>query len=133
MPDRDVLHGDPVTEFPYFSGYADEAGAGEGAGFNLNFPLPAGTTFGEWRAALAAALNRIRDFGADALIVSLGVDTYRGDPISKFKLDSADFGTCGRLIGGCGLPTLFVLEGGYAVAEIGINVVNVLSGFEGQR
>jgi acetoin utilization deacetylase AcuC-like enzyme len=31
-----------------------------------------------------------------------------------------------------GLPTLFVLEGGYAVAEIGINVVNVLSGFEGQ-
>ena len=127
------LHGDPVTEFPYFSGYADETGAGEGVGFNLNFPLPAGTTFGEWRAALATALKRIRDFGADALIVSLGVDTYLGDPISKFKLDSADFGAYGRLIGACGLPTLFVLEGGYALAEIGINVVNVLSGFEGQQ
>src|ERR1700680_4888564 len=28
------------------------------------------------------------------------------------------------------LPTLFVLEGGYAVGEIGVNVVNVLTGFE---
>jgi len=26
---------------------------------------------------------------------------------------------------------LFVMEGGYAVEEIGINVVNVLQGFEG--
>ena len=28
------------------------------------------------------------------------------------------------------LPTLFVMEGGYAVEEIGINTVNVLTGFE---
>jgi acetoin utilization deacetylase AcuC-like enzyme len=127
------LHGDPATEFPYFSGYADEMGAGDGAGFNLNFPLPAGTTFGEWRAALAKALQRVREFGADTLVVSLGVDTYMGDPISSFQLDSPDFTAYGSLIGACGLPTLFVLEGGYAVAEIGINVVNVLCGFEGQQ
>ena len=30
-----------------------------------------------------------------------------------------------------GKPTLFVMEGGYAVEEIGINAVNVLEGFEG--
>jgi acetoin utilization deacetylase AcuC-like enzyme len=125
------LHGDPATEFPYFSGYADETGAGDGAGFTLNFPLPRGTGFAEWRAALGQALARIREFRADALVVSLGVDTYLGDPISSFKLDSPDFSTYGGLIGACGLPTLFVLEGGYAVAEIGINVVNVLCGFEG--
>ncbi len=34
------------------------------------------------------------------------------------------------MIGGCALPTLFVFEGGYAVAEIGVNAVNVLNGFE---
>jgi len=55
-----------------------------------------------------------------------------GDPISAFKLDSPDFTDYGRLIGGCGLPARFVLEGGYAVAEIGVNVVNVLTGFEGK-
>ena len=29
-----------------------------------------------------------------------------------------------------GLPTVFVFEGGYAVAEVGVNAVNVLEGFE---
>ncbi len=125
------LHGDPADAFPYFSGYTDETGAGEGRGFNFNLPLPRGTQFAPWREALVAALDRIRDFGADALIVSLGVDTFAQDPISFFKLQSADFSTYGSLIGAAGLPTLFVFEGGYAVAEVGINTVNVLTGFEG--
>jgi acetoin utilization deacetylase AcuC-like enzyme len=124
------LHGDPAQSFPYFSGYADETGAGRGAGFNLNLPLPAGTEFGAWQEALRSALKRIADFRADALIVSLGVDTFVEDPISFFRLQSADFLSYGRLLGSLGLPTLFVLEGGYAVEAIGVNVVNVLMGFE---
>ena len=124
------LHGDPADAFPYFSGYADEIGSGAGVGFNLNLPLPRGTPFAPWREALDAALHRIRVFRADALIVSLGVDTFAEDPISFFKLQSADFSAYGRLIGACALPTLFVFEGGYAVAEVGVNTVNVLTGFE---
>ena len=125
------LHGDPAEAFPYFSGYADETGSGEGAGFNLNLPLPRATAFAAWRVALGAGLDRIRAFRPDALVVSLGVDTFAGDPISFFKLQSADFMRYGEMIGACRIPTLFVLEGGYAVAEVGVNVVNVLSGFEG--
>jgi acetoin utilization deacetylase AcuC-like enzyme len=64
------------------------------------------------------------------LIVSLGVDTYRGDPISQFALDGDDFTAYGGLIARLGLPTLFVMEGGYAVEAIGLNTVNVLTGFE---
>jgi acetoin utilization deacetylase AcuC-like enzyme len=124
------LHGDPADEFPYFLGYADETGTGPGTGFNLNLPLPAGTEWSAWRDALSAALERIAEFRADALVVSLGVDTFVQDPISSFRLQSADFFSYGRMIGGSALPTLFVLEGGYAVGEIGINVVNVLTGFE---
>ncbi len=124
------LHGDPADAFPYFSGYADETGTGAGAGFTLNLPLPPGTEFGAWQDALRAALMRIENFRADALVVSLGVDTFAEDPISFFRLQSADFSTYGRMIGACALPTLFVLEGGYAVGEIGVNVVNVLTGFE---
>jgi acetoin utilization deacetylase AcuC-like enzyme len=125
------LHGDPLQCFPYFSGHADETGAGAGLGFNLNLPLPRGTAYDRWSAALARGLDAIRTFRADALVVSLGVDTYEGDPISSFKLSSDDFRRYGRAIGTLGLPTLFVMEGGYAVADIGINVVNVLTGYEG--
>jgi acetoin utilization deacetylase AcuC-like enzyme len=124
------LHGDPADAFPYFLGYADEVGSGAGAGFNLNLPLPRGTPFAPWRDALNVALARIHAFRADALIVSLGVDTFAEDPISFFKLQSVDFSTYGRMIGACGLPTLFVFEGGYAVAQVGVNAVNVLTGFE---
>ena len=124
------LHGDPADAFPYFSGYADEIGTGAGAGFTLNFPLPPGTRFDVWQGALSAALRRIGNFRADALVVSLGVDTFAEDPISFFRLNSGDFLAYGRMIGASAIPTLLVLEGGYAVGEIGINVVNVLSGFE---
>ena len=64
-------------------------------------------------------------------MVSLGVDTFEKDPISSFKLKSEDFVSYGRRIGAARLPTLFVLEGGYAVKEIGINAVNVLEGYAG--
>jgi acetoin utilization deacetylase AcuC-like enzyme len=126
------LHAHPAEAFPYFSGYEDETGAGVGVGFTLNLPMPEGTEFGTWQAALKSALTRIEAFRADALIVSLGVDTFIDDPISAFRLRSDDFSTYGRMIGESSLPTLFVLEGGYAVREIGINAVNVLTGFEGQ-
>jgi acetoin utilization deacetylase AcuC-like enzyme len=124
------LHGDPVDAFPYFSGYADETGVGAGLGFNLNLPLPRATEFSAWAAALTTALDRIRKFSPDALVVSLGVDTFIDDPISFFRLQSVDFSTYGRMIGGCRLPTMFVFEGGYAVADVGVNAVNVLTGFE---
>jgi len=124
------LHGDPMHAFPHFLGHADEIGLGEGEGFNLNYPMPVGTPFSKWSKALEAALNHISKFDADALIVSLGVDTFERDPISFFKLASDDFIKMGASIASLKLPTLFVMEGGYAVEEIGINTVNVLMGFE---
>jgi len=125
------IHGDPTTEYPFYLGYADERGRGAGQGFNLNLPLPPGTGFDDWRNALCQTLSEVERFGAQALVVPLGVDTFEGDPISKFSLRSADYVEIGRLLAGAGLPTVFTLEGGYAVAEVGVNVVNVLEGFAG--
>ena len=62
-------------------------------------------------------------------MVSLGVDTFEGDPISGFKLKSDDYLRMGEDLARAGLPTVFVFEGGYAVAEVGVNAVNVLAGF----
>jgi len=126
------LHGDPKDAFPHFLGYGDETGKGAGEGFNFNYPMKPGTKFAEWRAALLDALEKVASFKPDFLIVSLGVDTFESDPISFFKLTSDDFSTYGRDIASLGLPTLFAMEGGYDIGEIGINTVNVLQAFEDQ-
>jgi acetoin utilization deacetylase AcuC-like enzyme len=123
------IHGDPHTEYPYYLGYADEEGAGAGLGFNRNLPLPRGTGFAAWREALQGALRGIADFRPGALVVSLGLDTFEGDPIAGFTLATPDYLRIGEDLAGAGLPTVFVFEGGYAVAEVGTNAVNVLDGF----
>lgn len=125
------LHGDPMDAFPYFLGHADEIGKDAGAGYNLNIPMPPGTPFPLWRDALSTAGTRISNFKPDALVVSLGVDTFESDPISFFKLQSDNFRAVGYDLAAFDMPTLFVMEGGYDIAEIGINAVNVLQGFKG--
>ena len=125
------LHGDPKEAFPHFLGYNDESGVGKGEGFNHNYPMGPGTRFETWGNALENACQKIRNYGPDAVVISLGVDTFEHDPISFFKLSSDDFKRYGATIANLGLPTLFVMEGGYAVEEIGINTVNVLQGYEG--
>ena len=124
------LHGDPEDAFPHFLGYADETGTGSGAGYNRNYPMPPGTLYAQWRESLADAMGHIRQFSPQYLVVSLGVDAFESDPISFFKLKSPDFTTIGTDIAALDLPTLFIMEGGYDIAEIGLNTVNVLTGFE---
>ncbi|MBB5221493.1 acetoin utilization deacetylase AcuC-like enzyme [Amaricoccus macauensis] len=123
------IHADPMVEFPYFLGHADERGAGAGEGANLNLPLPHGTDFGQWSEAYAVAATAIARFAPDVVVVSLGVDTFHGDPISQFRLDTIDYPLMGAGIAALGLPTLFVMEGGYAVEAIGENVAGLLRGF----
>ncbi|MET0542774.1 MAG: histone deacetylase family protein, partial [Variovorax sp.] len=126
------IHGDPSASYPYFSGHADERGAGAGTGFNINMPLARGTTWQAYSAALQSACKAVAAHAPELLVVSLGVDTFEDDPISHFLLKSEDFSRMGEQIASVGCPTLFVMEGGYMVDEIGINAVNVLQGFEGR-
>jgi acetoin utilization deacetylase AcuC-like enzyme len=125
------LHADPREEYPYFLGAAEERGAGAGLGFNLNFPMRLGTAWADWSAALEDGCQRIAAYDPDVVVVSLGVDTFEKDPISGFKLKTDDYPQIGRRIAALGKPTLFVMEGGYAVEEIAVNAVGVLEGFEG--
>ncbi len=126
------LHATPEAEYPYFLGYADERGAGRGEGYTLNLPLPLGTGWQEYHAALEVALAAIARYGPDALVVSLGVDTFESDPISTFKLTGPDYARLGACLAAPGLPTVLIQEGGYAIAEIGSNVAGVLGAFAGR-
>ena len=71
----------------------------------------------------------MRRFAPDALVVSLGVDTFEADPISEFKLKTRDYPQIGAALAAIGRPTVLVQEGGYAVEEIGVNVAGVLGAF----
>jgi acetoin utilization deacetylase AcuC-like enzyme len=126
------IHADPLQEYPYFLGHAGETGEGAGEGFNVNYPLRWGTEWPAWSAALDQACARLAAFAPDAVVVSLGVDTFKEDPISQFRLETEHFPRIGQRIRRLDLPTHFVMEGGYAVEEIGVNAVGVLEGFAGR-
>jgi acetoin utilization deacetylase AcuC-like enzyme len=120
------IHGDPDQEFPFFLGRSDETGTGAGRGYNANFPLRWQSSVASWFAALDQAITLIRDYAPDYVVVSLGVDTFMDDPISQFCLGNDDYLTMGARIAALNLPMQFILEGGYAVGDIGVNVANVL-------
>ena len=66
------------------------------------------------------------------LLISLGVDTYIDDTVGGFDLFSEDYLSLSGMIGESQLPTHFVMEGGYAMDDLGINVANVISGFSAE-
>ena len=124
------LHADPKTDYPFYWGHADETGAGAGAGANLNLPMPRGTVWTDYQAQLVLALERVAAFDPDLLIIPFGADTFAGDPISFFGIETEDYTAMGRLIAGAGLPTLICMEGGYAVDALGANVSAFLAGVD---
>lgn len=126
------IHADPNLAYPHYLGFADETGTGAGEGYNLNLALPLGSGWDIYAEALREAGDRIRKFKPDVLVISLGVDTYENDPISKFKLTREDFLRLGENIAALKTPTLFVMEGGYAIQDIGEITVNALAGFAGK-
>jgi len=123
------IHADPKMDYPYFWGHSDETGEGEGEGATLNLPLPRGADLAAYLPALEQALERIAAFAPDLLVVSYGADTFAGDPISHFRLETADYAFLAQRIAALGLPTLIVMEGGYAVDALGANVASFLVGF----
>ncbi|HDS06107.1 MAG TPA: histone deacetylase family protein [Bacteroides sp.] len=130
---KDVLtisiHGHPSFAYPYFSGYAEEKGEGEGLGYNVNYPLKEQLSGGEYRTVLEKAMERIRRFRPDYLVVPLGLDPSKGDPTGTWSLSASDFSQNGMIIGKYRFPTLFVQEGGYKNRVLGVNARHFFQGF----
>jgi acetoin utilization deacetylase AcuC-like enzyme len=122
------LHGDPARAYPYHTGYADETGAGRGSGATTNLPLATGVDDDEYLAALDRALDAVTAARPDAVVVSLGLDTYGGDPICDLALTTEGFGRCGAAVAARGVPLVVLQEGGYADDALGANVVAWLRG-----
>lgn len=122
------LHRHPDQAYPYFSGFVEERGEGEGKGYNINFPLGDRVKGAEYMEALKKSLMHIRKFSPAYLVVCLGFDTASGDPTGSWLLRSGDFKEMGAAIGRLFLPTLIVQEGGYLQRSLGRNALNFFAG-----
>ena len=130
---KDVLtisiHGNPSFAYPYFTGFSEEDGDGEGKGYNINFPLKELINGDEYLTILKKAAKNILAFDPEYLIVSLGLDVAKGDPTGTWLLKTADFNNNGAEIGKLPYPTLFVQEGGYKNRTLGVNARNFFDGY----
>ncbi len=122
------IHCHPKRFYPFFWGYAEETGKGEGEGYNLNLPLERGADINMYLAALDMALQRIIDFAPTHLVLASGLDIAIDDPFQAFKIRTEDFAAIGARIAQLRLPTLVVQEGGYPSQSLGDNLASLLKG-----
>lgn len=125
------IHADPDAYYPWFVGHAAETGAGDGAGFNLNLPQPMGTATEAWLEAVAAGIARVRAFGAEALVVSLGFDASEHEPLAALRVTEEGFARAGAAIAALGLPSAIIQEGGYNTEVIGTLLARFLGAWRG--
>jgi len=119
------VHVDPGAGwFPHFLGFTEENDAS-----NLNVPVAPGSGDEPWLAAVREAAAFAA--GARALVVALGVDAATADPESPLAVTHDGYGEAGRILGGLGVPTVVVQEGGYDLGTIGDLVVTTSSGLVG--
>ena len=125
------IHADPARFYPFFWGHAQERGIGAGEGYNLNLPLAHGTGDDDYLRTLDIALERIAAFGADVIVVALGLDAHEGDPLRGLAVTTPGMGRIGAAIAAAGRPCLFVQEGGYPSDALGDNLARFLTGAAG--
>jgi acetoin utilization deacetylase AcuC-like enzyme len=152
--DFDVHHGNGTQEafwrdprvlfvsshqFPYYpgTGALDEAGEGEGRGFTVNLPMPAGLGDAEYCRAYREIVEPIgRAFDPELVLVSAGFDIHRDDPLGGMDVTEAGFAelmdVCLGVAAGAARGRLVaVLEGGYdldGIAEATAAVVGRMLG-----
>ena len=125
------VHGDPSQYYPWFVGHAEERGGGAGVGCTLNLPLPQGTGDAGWLEAVAQGVEAQRRCGIDALVVSLGFDASKDEPLNFLAVTADGFARAGALIAGLGVPCAVVQEGGYNVSLLGVLLARFLEGLSG--
>lgn len=119
-----------IHQWPLFpgTGSRDETGSGGGAGFTMNFPLPAGAGEKEYFQILQEKiLPAVREFQPQLFIISAGFDAHGNDPLAGMRLNAASFGEMTRLVRQelvslNGVKILSVLEGGYNLTALAESV-----------
>ena len=123
---QNIFYDDPrvlfisVHQWPQFpgTGRTHEIGEGQGKGFSVNLPFPAGAVDADYAAVMdRVVLPLARNFNPELVLVSAGFDAHERDPLGGMRLTTEVFAYMTARIfeiadkTGCG--PCFVLEGGY--------------------
>jgi len=116
---KDVLtmsfHESPRTLFPG-TGTEDEIGEGDGRGYTVNVPFPAGLYDEAFlKAFRAIAAPIIGAFQPDVIVLEIGMDMLAGDPLAHLSLTNNAHAEVVEYLKGLGLPVLVLGGGGYNV------------------
>ena len=126
-------------QYPYYpgTGAAGDVGSGEGRGFTVNLPLPAGATDADYeRVYNAIAWPVLKAFKPQLILVSAGFDAYKDDPLAGMRLEASCFGWLTSQIVSianqcCEGRVLAVTEGGYDLKGLTDSLRETMSALEG--
>ena len=96
-----------------WTGERDETGEGDGLGFTMNFPLPAGSGDEKFLEAVDEAILRALEFEPDVVGVSAGFDAYEKDRLLNLNYSLDGYYQCGLKLSNAFNKVFAVLEGGY--------------------
>lgn len=144
---QDAFYDDPSVlyfsthQYPHYpgTGWLDETGKGDGKGYNINVPLPAGTGDSGFIAAFEEMLVPVaHKFRPDIVLISAGQDACNQDGLAQMEMSVEGFSVLAsivRSIAGenCSWKVAAVLEGGYDLDLLPRSVAAVLDVFMGKE
>jgi acetoin utilization deacetylase AcuC-like enzyme len=132
---NDIFHADrrvlftSIHESPLYpgTGPASDAGSGDGRGFTVNLPVPAGSGDGTFRSLVDHVVVPLaRAYTPQLILISAGYDAHREDPLADCTVTDAGYGELTRSLrdvaGELGVAAGAVLEGGYALSALARSV-----------
>jgi acetoin utilization deacetylase AcuC-like enzyme len=127
-----------IHQYPFWpgSGPLEDVGSGDGEGFSLNLPVPAGTGEDAFFSLVEHVCAPVaRQFGPDLILISAGYDAHRHDPLGGLALDTSSFGVLARQVRALGdelgAPVGAVLEGGYDLQALAASVAATMEALAG--
>ena len=126
-----------LHQWPFYpgTGAMGDIGSGEGEGYTINLPVPAGSGEQEWLGLVEhVVLPAARAYAPDLILVSAGFDAHRDDPLAECELETDSFRQLAlhvaTLASELGVPAGAVLEGGYDVDALAESAVVTMEALE---
>jgi acetoin utilization deacetylase AcuC-like enzyme len=118
------------------TGPAEDFGSGEGEGYTINLPVPAGSGEDVWLPLLdRVVLPVATSFAPDLVLISAGFDAHRADPLADCQLETSSFGQMACRVRdfarAAEIPVGAVLEGGYEPVALAASVAATLAALGG--
>jgi len=128
-----IFLGDPQVVFISLHSSPNYPGTGLYSEQNChNYPLPFHCGDEVYLETLERALGEAKFEGVEQLAISAGFDAFERDPLASLGLSSNCYFEIGRRLASLKLPTFAVLEGGYDVESLGINIDRLIQGLSSQ-